>query len=284
MHIRDVRLARRAFVQKAAGAAFAPLRRKLQALYLRLSDRVTRAALAEVMARLDDAADDAAALELLRGVDLAAVAGQALSATDLNELNEALYLAGAVEGVSRRLKFSLGLPDYRALDLIGRQNYFWLMEHYSTDVQHRFDGVLNQALAEGWRRSVLADTLQAHFADLKDLSRSYFDGLADHTSHKLRELGRVAGYERAGITRVKVKAILDKRTSAICRALNGRIIEVAELSRQKEAILSAQSQEELKQAQPWLDASQVAGDLPSGYGLPPYHYRCRTTTVAYFGD
>jgi len=94
----------------------------------------------------------------------------------------------------------------------------------------------------------------------------------------------VAGYERAGITRVKVKAILDKRTSAICRALNGRIIEVAELSRQKEAILSAQSKEELKQAQPWLKASQVAGDLPSGYGLPPYHYRCRTTTVAYFGD
>lgn len=277
------RLARRAFVAKAANA-FEAVRLKLTALYERLSDRAARALLAEVIARLADAPDEAATLDLLRGLDLAALAGAALPAAALNDLNEALYLAGAVEGTGQRLKFSLGPPDYRALDLIGQQNYFWLMEHYSGEVQQGFDGLLNQAYAEGWSRVRLAEALRAHFQDLKPASRSYFNGLADHSARKLRELGRVAGYERAGITHVKVKAILDQRTSTICRALNGRILPVATLAAQKERILNAKGKEELKRAAPWLKDLTAASDLPENYGLPPYHYRCRTITVAYFPE
>lgn len=125
-----------------------------------------------------------------------------------------------------------------------------------------------------------------HFQALKPASRAYFNGLADHSARKLREIGRVAGYERAGITHVKVKAILDQRTSKICRAMNGRIIPVATLAAQKERILNAKGKEELKRAQPWLKEDQVtaAADLPENYGLPPYHYRCRTITVAYFPE
>ena len=279
------RLARRAFVAKAANA-FDAVRRKLSALYERLSDQAARALLAEVIARLADQPDNISALDLLRGLDLAALAGAALPAAALNDLNEALYLAGAVESAGKRLKFSLGPPDYRALDLIGQQNYFWLMEHYSADVQQGFDALLNQAYAEGWSRDRLAEALQQHFQALKPASRAYFNGLADHSARKLREIGRVAGYERAGIQAVKVKAILDQRTSKICRAMNGRIIPVATLAAQKERILNAKGKEELKRAQPWLKEGQVTAvaDLPEHYGLPPYHYRCRTITVAYFPE
>lgn len=277
------RLARRAFVAKAANA-FEALHLKLVALYQRLSDRATRALLAEIIARLADAPDPAAALDLLRGLDLSALAGAAIPAAELNDLNEALYLAGAVEGAGKRLKFALGPPDYRALDLIGRQNYFWLMEHYGQDVQQGFEGLLNQAYADGWSRDRLAEALRAHFADLKPASRAYFDGLADHSVRKLREIGRVAGYQRAGITHVKVKAILDRRTSDVCRAMNGRIVPVATLAAQRERILNANGKEELKQAQPWLKDFAAASELPDRYGLPPYHYRCRTVTVAYFPE
>ncbi|KAB2925876.1 MAG: hypothetical protein F9K25_16455, partial [Candidatus Contendobacter sp.] len=228
--------------------------------------------------------DAAAMRDLLRGLDLAALAGAAIPPADLADLDEALYLAGAVDGAGKRLKFSLGPPDYRALDLIGQQNYFWLMEHYSGEVQQGFDGLLNQAVAEGWSRDRLAEALRAHFQDLKPASRAYFNGLADHSARKLREIGRVAGYERAGVTHVKVKAILDERTSKICRAMNGRIIPVAALAAQREKILAAQGKEGLKRAAPWLDAEEVVGDLPPAYGLPPYHYRCRTVTVAYFPE
>lgn len=277
------RLARRAFVAKAANAVEA-LRLKLTALYERLSDRATRALLADVLARLADAPDEAAALDLLRGLNLADAALTAIPAADLNDLNEALYLAGALDGAGKWLKFSLGAPDYRALELIGQQQYFWLREHYSRDVQAGFEGLLNQAYAEGWSRDRLAEAMQQQFRELAPASRAYFNGLADHTTRKLREIGRVAGYERAGITQVKVQAILDARTSAICRCMNGRIIPVATLAAQKERILSARSREELQQAQPWLTNLTAVSDLPANYGLPPYHYRCRTVTVAYFPE
>lgn len=276
------RLARRAFVAKA-GNAFEAVRRKLLALCERLSDRAARALLAEALARLADAPDEAAALDLLRGLDLSALAGAAIPAADLNDLNEALYLAGAVEGAGKRLKFALGPPDYRALELVGKQNYFWLMEHYGGEVQQGFDGLLNQAYAEGWSRNRLADAMREHFRDLQPASRRYFEGLADHSTRKIREIGRVAGYERAGITHVKVKAILDRRTSKICRCLNGRIVPVATLAAQKERILNAEGKEELKRAAPWLDLG-AADELPDRYGLPPYHYRCRTVTVAHFPE
>lgn len=41
--------------------------------------------------------------------------------------------------------------------------------------------------------------------------------MPDHTATKTREMGRVSGYERAGITRVQVRAHLDERTTDIKR-------------------------------------------------------------------
>lgn len=40
----------------------------------------------------------------------------------------------------------------------------------------------------------------------------------------------------------------------------------------------------MKQAQPWLTDLSALTDLPDHFGLPPYHYRCRTVTVAYFPE
>ncbi len=277
------RLARRAFVAKAENPVEV-LRQKLTALYARVSSAALRAQLAEILARLADAPDEAAALDALRGLNLADVALETVPAAVLNDLNEALYLAGAVEGAGKRLKFTLGPPDYRALELVGQQNYFWLREHYSSDVQAGFEGLLNQAYAEGWSRDRLTTALQQHFADLKVGERDYFNGVADHSVRKLREIGRVAGYERAGIQSVKVRAILDERTSDICRCLNGRIIPVATLADQRERILNASGKDELKQAQPWLRDLNALSSLPDHFGLPPYHFRCRTVTVAYFAE
>ncbi len=115
--------------------------------------------------------------------------------------------------------------------------------------------------------------------------QTYFKGLADHIATKTKELGRISGYQRAGIKYVKVKAILDERTSIICRQMHGRIISVERLAEQKERILQARSIDELKAAQAWIPSfSGKTSELPDGVAGPPYHYRCRTTTVAYFEE
>lgn len=69
--------------------------------------------------------------------------------------------------------------------------------------------------------------------------------------------------------RVKVIAVIDQRTSTICRSMNGRVIEVSHLGRQADAI--------------WPGGPHF-GKLPKNLGLPPYHFRCRTMIAPFFGN
>ena len=72
--------------------------------------------------------------------------------------------------------------------------------------------------------------------------------------------------------------------------MHGRVIPVSKLSQQRDDYLAAIKTRDLVSAKEvWVmhrDASALAGiktgDLPAGTASPPYHFRCRTITVAYF--
>ena len=279
MRLNEISLARRrarlAFVAKADNP-LAVLGRKLSALYQRIADSAVTAQAREVGARVGDSLTEA--LAALRELKLGDVVQAAIPKATLTQFDEPIYAAGMKEA---KPDAPLAAPDRRALDLLGWQNYFWLGEHFNDDVQQGFNTLLHQALTDGWRRSRLAEELQRHFAALRLAERDYWEGLAQHTVSKLREMGRIAGYEKAGVKAVKVKAIMDPRTSTICRCMNGRIIPLSVLIAQRERILNASGQDELKRAQPWLKHLGAAEELPEVFGLPPYHYQCRTVTVAY---
>ncbi|ADW17650.1 hypothetical protein Despr_1496 [Desulfobulbus propionicus DSM 2032] len=147
----------------------------------------------------------------------------------------------------------------------------------------------------GYNRRDLAELMKVHFKTLGDKGTAYWDLLADHTATKIREIGRVSGYEKAGIEVVRVKARLDSKTSETCRRLHGTVIAVMDLRRQVEQYMAAcesGSKEKIKAAWPWWSDAQ-AENLTSQnainrqvargkIGLPPYHARCRTITVAEF--
>lgn len=112
-------------------------------------------------------------------------------------------------------------------------------------------------------------------------------------------MGRISGYQQAGVRYVQVKARMDERTTPLCRSLHGRLIRLDTLVSQRDRYLAAAANgnlEAAKAAWPMLDAtmrfksSACAGhalekaDLPGNVGLPPYHFRCRTITVAWLGD
>lgn len=113
--------------------------------------------------------------------------------------------------------------------------------------------------------------------------------VAGHMATKGREIGRVTGYERAGIQKVQMRAHLDERTTPVCRQLHGRVIEVQTLADQRDAYFAASVRgDKLAMADIWTmhgkgaDLSNVPTRDLSGVGSPPYHYRCRTITVAYW--
>ena len=100
-------------------------------------------------------------------------------------------------------------------------------------------------------------------------------------STKAREIGRIAGFEEAGITEVRVRAVMDAKTSPVCRSMNGRIIEIQHLTAQRDDILAAKTIDQLKNAAAWPTPQQgPTKSLPHNVGIPPYHYRCRTTLMA----
>lgn len=105
---------------------------------------------------------------------------------------------------------------------------------------------------------------------------------------KSREIGRVTGYQRAGIQRVQIRAHLDERTTPCCRQLHGRVIEVQTLVDRRDAYFEAAARGDVDALKDiWVmhgagtDLSNTRTRDLKGVGSPPCHYRCRTIAVAY---
>src|SRR3990172_7051623 len=69
-------------------------------------------------------------------------------------------------------------------------------------------------------------------------------------------------------------------------AWDERVIAVRRLREQAGNIMAAGNKEDMKAGESWHLANVgyqgKTSELPKGVAGPPYHYRCRTTTVAYF--
>lgn len=92
-------------------------------------------------------------------------------------------------------------------------------------------------------------------------------------------IARVTQGEKYAVKYYKVLAIMDAKTSEICRSMNGRIIDANHLQNQANKILSAKNMADKKAAATWQSAAFNASKLPSNFGLPPYHFRCRSEVV-----
>ncbi len=171
----------------------------------------------------------------------------------------------------------------------------WVRDSYENNISDELNASIRAYFEQGQTRIQLSENLEELLARTKKPKmRGYFDLLADHITTRIGEMGHVAGYEEAGVESVEVVAVLDDRTSDICRHMHGRIIPVSALVNQRDRLLDAAKRHDFdatKRAQPMLSGSRAfdvlskdrTGDIvSSGVGLPPYHFRCRTTTVAHF--
>lgn len=176
-----------------------------------------------------------------------------------------------------KASYKLTVTDHRAIKVITDQDLLWIGKHVDNDLMPQFKEAVADVMQTGLSRRKLADRLAQDLGGIVDADAKYWSDLADHTITKSREIGRISGFEEAGIEQARVRAILDGKTSKICRQLNGRIIPVSKLSAQRDSILEAKTTDELEERQMWI--SEFKGqtdDLPSGVGIPPFHYKCRT--------
>lgn len=205
-------------------------------------------------------------------------------------LTDALFRTGAAE-VGRAVSIDIAFmrPDLDALDALKENNLFWIGEHWNSHTRDKLDTILTEYFSEGMTREGLAQRMADDFRTLTSRSHVYWEMVADHMATKGREIGRVTGYQRAGVRKVQVRAHLDERTTPCCRHQHGRVIDVQTLADQRDAYFAASAKgDKLAMADIWTmhgkdaDLSGTRTRDLKGVGSPPYHYRCRTITVAYF--
>ncbi|EAI4415435.1 structural protein [Campylobacter fetus] len=125
----------------------------------------------------------------------------------------------------------------------------------------------------------MAETLKEKFKGVLSANTSYFEGVSDHIISQMQNIARVNQASKYGVKHYKVVARIDNRTSDICRSMNGRIIPASHIETQSNNIQNAKDINEKKAAAIWRNEPFFGKILPSNFGLPPYHFRCRTELV-----
>ncbi len=190
-----------------------------------------------------------------------------------------------------------GIEDQHLSSTIQKQQLFWIGNHFEADVRQNFANTLTKAIEQGYTKEMLADTLKQQFGDIAEKSSYYWQGLAEHTALRIREFGRLQGYKKAKARYYKLVVILDDRTSDICRALAAQdktyplndAIEVMDnlMALDTKSNSLDDARDYIKALAPWIKDDQIEYDSEmnpvsvSGAHtpFPPFHWKCRTSTV-----
>lgn len=193
---------------------------------------------------------------------------------------EAVYKKTAADALSAAFVFDK--VDADAIEAMHR-NFFWLKEDGTERMQQMVRGSIEEAFEGKIPVRELGAKLREKFGGITDDTERYFQGVSDHIIRQSQNIARVRQYEKNRVAQVKVVAVMDNRTSIICRSMNGRVIDVGHLGTQADAIQSARTVEQKKNAAIWPGGAHF-GKLPKNLGLPPYHFRCRTMVAPFFGN
>ncbi len=293
---------KQAYVRRVAMAAllkndqaFEALMDKLKNAYTRGWTEQSKTAIAAALDRLremDPAQFRQAEADTILKVLESRMGGDAMQAAlhgPVMDLTEPLWKLGAVEvGKTTGVDIVFGLPDLDSLAVVERGNLFWVGQHWNSFTHEKFYGALTEYFDKGMTREQLAARMADDFASLSERGSVYWEMVADHAATKTREIGRVTGYERAGVRRVRIRAHIDENTTEICRRLNGKVIRVSRMQRQRDRYLDAiahMDTERAKKVWPMMgdkQAEKIKDQVPANVGMPPYHFRCRTITVVEF--
>ena len=232
-------------------------------------------------------------------------------------------VAASREGIRREgLSIGVGFSalDNRVKRFMTRSHVLFVRDEYGKRLES-FGKMAREAVARGMAAGLGRDDtaeLLAQAAEQAMLRRHgrYWEILAGSFVGRGRSYAQVSAYAEAGITRYRIEAVLDERTSNVCRFLHGRTFTVGDALRSFEEAERLKNPEEIKDLNPWVRVNGSAlylmrggtrivvgevvrsgegkwdntGEFATqrssaalsalGLGFPPYHGLCRTTTTA----
>ncbi|WKW24067.1 hypothetical protein [Campylobacter fetus] len=175
-------------------------------------------------------------------------------------------------------KFAFDEIDIKSLETM-RKNFYWMKNDYNEKISNDLKAITAKVFNGEITRANMAETLKEKFKGVLSANTSYFEGVSDHIISQAQNIARVNQSSKYGVKHYKVLARIDSRTSDICRSMNGRIIPASHIEAQSNNIQNAKDINEKKAAAIWRNEPFLGKILPSNFGLPPYHFRCRTELV-----
>ncbi|QMS57973.1 hypothetical protein GZ989_007050 [Campylobacter fetus] len=175
-------------------------------------------------------------------------------------------------------KFAFDEIDIKSLETM-RKNFYWMKNDYNEKISNDLKAITAKVFNGEITRANMAETLKEKFKGVLSANTSYFEGVSDHIISQAQNIARVNQSSKYGVKHYKVLARIDSRTSDICRSMNGRIIPASHIETQSNNIQNAKDINEKKAAAIWRNEPFLGKILPSNFGLPPYHFRCRTELV-----
>lgn len=170
---------------------------------------------------------------------------------------------------------------------LNENNMYWVGNYYDRILSDKINEIVAAGLAQGLGREAVGKELKGfftHYPGIGNKPDAYWRGLAANGMNRARNFGLLKAYEEIGVTHLEVVAVMDKRTSDICREMNGRIIPLAPALAQRDLLVAADNPEDVKTISPWLSIDQIKGKstgsiISNGMIMPPYHFNCRTTVI-----
>jgi len=113
--------------------------------------------------------------------------------------------------------------------------------------------IVSEGLEAGLGRDDISQGLaQAAKNSFVERSPFYWDVVAGAFISNGRSFAQMSSYAEAGIERYIIEAVLDERTTEICRFLHGKTFSVKSALERFDRIEAMENPEDIKQVQPWV--------------------------------
>ncbi len=193
-------------------------------------------------------------------------------------------------GVTGALEFGFNVPDSRAIGILEEHTLHFVRESYQRSWGPLVQASGQKVLEQGLTREQAAKVFRLNLETVLDPAKSprtelYWSNFSNNVVTRSRVFGATQGFTDGGITTYRITAVLDDRTSDICKGMDGRTFQVSRAVELVDAYLAADTPEAAIELVKWPKPANVAADIPTadlplGLALPPYHFGCRTDVVA----
>jgi len=234
---------------------------------------------------------------------------------------QVLTAVGAIYDIQRKamakglkIKPTFKLIDKQAKAFMAKDQMWWIGDFYDSSLSNVLNKRVSQVMLEqGLGRADAAKELQKTLH--KDIMagrlpakvgvpppgwnstpQAYFEGLTGNMASRASGWSALESMVDAAVERYRIAAVLDSRTSDVCRTMNGKVFTTAQGTSLRDRIMAAKSPDDIKKIAGWQRADEITSKYgvkrgkaltpkqastmaSAGLALPPYHFRCRSTVL-----